>query len=476
MVVHRSDKPEIGVQFSALVLNFKRMEVITIFTAQDFYESDNIEAAIITAINDHKSSPAYKEAEEAQAYYAGNNLEIMRRLTYLQRHGLEDSKVKYHKLCSGFFPKLVKQLSQYLLGNGVTLEEQVKSRLGIGFDKQLQRMGVQALVDGSNWGFWNVDKLVIFRVTEFVPLFDEQTGDLMAGIRFWQIHPDKPLYVELFEIDGITKFKGADNGSLQIIQDKKAYITKLRIDALGEEITDTENYPMIPIFQFKANDLGRSALTPGIRSMIDAYDFINSDLADGITQIEGLYKTIKDYGGDDAAQLINELQQLKATATVGDDSSVDFEVIEIPYEAKQTALELLRKQIYSDFQGLDMDTIKGSSLTNVAIKASMSDLDLRADELEWGSADLVHSILELLGIKNEEAQFKRRTLTNDTETVTNIYTARSDLDHRSALELNPTIPDSMVDEILDRYAIEQLGINEEEEIIEEENIIEDGGE
>lgn len=422
------------------------------------------------AINDYKSSPAYREAFEAQRYYEGHNTAISQRLTYLQRHGLTDSKVKFHKICSGFFPKLVKQLSQYLLGNGVTLDDKVKNKLGLGFDRKLQQIGIQSIVDGVNWGFWNIDKLIIFRATEFVPLFDEQTGDLMAGIRFYQIHPDKPMYVELFEIDGITKFVGNDEGGIQLLEDKKPYITKMRVDALGEEITDTDNYPMIPIFSFKANELGRSELTPGIKSMIDAYDFINSDLADGITQIEGLYKTIKNFGGDDAAQLINELQQLKATATDGQDSGVDFEVVEIPYQAKQTALELLRKQIYSDFQGLDMNTISGSSLTNTAIRAAMSDLDLKADVLEWGMADGIINVLKLLSIDNEEPQFKRAVLVNATETVANISTMMSDgyVTEAWAVKNNPLIKDIDQDDLIEELALnKQIEANNTFSIIEE---------
>lgn len=431
------------------------MEVIKIFTAQDFYEAENKESAIITAINDYKSSDMYKNAIEGQKYYSGRNTAIMDRLTYLQKHGLMDSKVKFHKICSGFFPKLIKQLSQYLLGNGVTLDEDVKNKLGLGFDKTLQKAGIQALIDAVNWGFWNVDKLIIFRATEFVPLFDEQTGDLRVGIRFWQIHEDKPLYVELFEEDGITKFSEEDGGSITLTQEKTAYIQKIRKDALGEEITDTENYPQIPIFALYANELRHSELTPGIKSMIDAYDFINSDLADGITQIEGLYWTIKNFGGDDAAQLLNELQQLKATATDGVESGVDSHVIEIPYQAKQTALELLRKQIYSDFMGMDMDSITGNSLTNVAINVAKTDLDLKADLFEWGCADFVHNILYLLGINNVEAQFKRRSISNDTETVGNLSTMLSDgyIDIQMAVELCPLIPDIQQKDLLDRLDI-----------------------
>jgi len=426
----------------------------------------------------------YTEAMDAQAYYAGKNIEILRRLTYLQKHGLIDSKVKFHKICSGFFPKLVKQLSQYLLGNGVTLPEGIKGKLGLRFDSTLQKMGIQALVDGVNWGFWNLNKLYVFRATEFVPLFDEGNGDLRAGIRFWRLAPDKPLFVELYEESGITKYDESENETLAIREEKMPYIYKIRTDGISSEIIDTENYSKIPIFPLWANELKRSELTPGMKSMVDAYDFINSDLADSITLIEGVYWAIKNYGGDSVPELVKEMEAFRAIVTEHGDSSgsdATSHVIEIPYQAKQAALDIYRKLIYSDFMGLDMDSIKGGTLTNVAINVAKSDLDLKADLFEWQCADFVHNLLNLIGVSEKvEAQFKRRSITNDTEMVTNIYTMRADLDHKTALELNPIIPDIMVDTILDRFALEQLGIDEDDgeeidEVIEDEEAASDGG-
>lgn len=399
----------------------------------------------------------YQTAYAAQEYYAVRNIEILNRLTYLQKHGLTDSKVKFHKICSAFFPKLVKQLSQYLLGNGVTMDENVKKKLGLGFDKSLQKAGMQALVDGVNWGFWNVDKLIIFRATEFVPLYDEQNGDLRAGIRFWRIDSDKPLYVEMFEEDGITKYGEENDSSLRLIEEKRDYIQKIRTDALGSEIIDTDNYPTIPVFALYANDLKQSEFTTGIRSMIDAYDFINSDLVDGITQIEGIYWVVKNYGGNDMAELLKDMQQLHATYTEGADGGADSQIIEIPYQAKQAALGLLRKQIYADFMALDMDTLTGSSLTNVAINTAKTDLDLKADMFEWQCADFVQGILGLLGIDNVEPQFKRRSITNDTETISNLSTMLDDgyITKEFAVKHNPLIPDIEQEELIKELAIEQ---------------------
>lgn len=401
----------------------------------------------------------------AQKYYNGKNDAVLKRLTYLQKNGVHDSKVIFHKLCSGFFPKFIKQESQYLLGNGVTVSYEAKKALGGDkFDNLLQKTGLQSLVDGVNWGFWNVDHLVVFRATEFLPLYDEMTGSVRAGIRFWQISSEKPFYVEVFEEDGFTRYKSTSGLEGFLIEEKKrSYKEIIHRDVISYEVVGAENYCRLPIFPFYANDLKQSELTNGIKSMIDAYDFISSDLVDGITLIEGVYWVIKNYGGDEVADLIKELETLKATYT-DDDSNAESSIIELPYQAKETALKLLSKQLYTDFMALNMSELTGGSLTNVAINVAKTDFDLKVDLFEWQALDFVNNILSLIGYENEEIQFKRRTITNDTETVQNIYTMRADLDHETALDLNPLIPDQMVDDILRRFAAEQLGLEDGEEL------------
>ena len=440
-------------------------------TFQDFEkakENGSLERFLGEAIDSYRGSESYKTAVDAQAYYKGENIAIVQRMTYLQRIGKMDSRVKFHKLRNGFFPKAVKQLGQYLLGNGVTLEKNVKEKLGIKFDKKLQEMGMQALVDGVSWAFWELDHMVLFRATEFFPLLDEETADVKAAIRFFRIDDDKPLFVELFQKSGITKYKGKDERSLELAGEETAYKFRLRVYETDREeavVTDTDNYPVIPVFPLYANELQRSEFTPGIRSMIDAHDFISSDLADGITLIEGLYWVFKNFGGDDVKELAKEIQAIKVAHTASDETDVQHNTVEIPYQAKQAALDLLEKQMYSDFMAMNMKEITGGSLTNIAINVAKTDLDLKTDIFEWQCAALVQNILGLLGIENVEPKFKRRSISNDTEMVANIYTMRGDLDRRTALMLNPLVPDDIVDSILASLdAEEAAGVSSLEEL------------
>lgn len=438
-----------------------------LLTFQDFQQaiSENKKAEFIQqAIADKKASNEFQDAKTAQAYYARKNVAIMKRLGYLERVRGMKVNVTFHKLCSGFFPMFVKQLSQYLLGNGVSIDEKIKEKLGRKFDNTLQKMGIYALVDGACWGFWNKDTLMPFRIADnggyngFFVLPDELTGEPMVGIKFSQIDSDKPMVVELFEADGITKYK-TDDKTLIETTPKTAYIQTVRRDAISTETIGEDNYCVLPIFPLYANELHQSELDNGLKGLIDAYDFVLSDLIDDITQNEGMYKVVKNFGGAELSDLLNELMLTKSTYTDSKDTGVDINAIEVPYQAKQTALTNIRNQAYSDFMALDMSALTGGSLTNVAINVAKTNLDLKTDIFEWQVADFVENILDLIGVTDYDViKFKRRTITNDSETVTNYSAMMMDgyIDVEWAIDNNPLIADEDRKDLKERLSFAEM--------------------
>jgi len=435
-----------------------------VLSYQDFLkaieEGTKKEELILSAIEEYQESETYERAAMAQKYYARENVAILQRMNYLQRRGQVNSKIVFHKLCSGFFPKFCKQIAQYLLGNGITLNDAIKKRLGPRFDKDLQTMGINTLVDGVNWGFWNVNRLIHFRATEFFTLLDERTSIPMVGIRFWQLDEDKPLNVELYEVEGMTQYITDENDELIIMPDTKLIRYKSRIysDCLTTQVLSENSYEVLPIFPLYANELKKSEFTDGLKSMIDAYDFIASDLADGITITEGIYWAVKNFGGEDAKQLVAEIENWRVTVDQNDATAQMFDV-EIPFNAKQYALKLLEDSMYNDCMVLNLKSIQGGGLTNVAINVAKTDFDLKTDIFEWQVADFVQNILSLIGLPEVEVKFKRRTITNDTETVNNISTMLSDgyIDREMAIQLCPLITDADQAPLLKRIELEAIG-------------------
>ena len=446
--------------------------MFTDVTYQDWLAAADRDRLLLTAIDRYKASRDFRGALEAGDYFRGCNSAVARK-TILRarkietrdasgrkriRTGTED--VVGNRIGSGFLFRFITQQNQFLLANGCILRDsETKARLGADFDRQLAALGERALIHGVSWGFWNVDHLEVLEAARdsrsgFFALMDEMTDEAMLGIQFWQITPDKPMYIRLFEMDGVAVFK-VEKSLLIPMMPKRPYIVTLRSDALGDEVLSTANYQRLPIIPLYANTERHSELTPAIKAKIDAYDNILSDFADNLDRANDVYWVLNNFGGttDDIAQMLEEIQRIKAVANLSDgtgsSSTAEPHTIEVPYAARQTALDILERALYQDYMALNIDALTGGSLTNVAIRAATANLNLKADRYEWQVFRFVQQLLALLGVTTEEIRFQRQCIANESEMVADIAAMRPDIDRRTALKLNPYIQPEEIDALLE---------------------------
>ena len=403
-------------------------------TYQDFQKNPDL----LSFITWHKSTGLYKEALDADEYDKKRNVEILRYQKFLydeagRKH--PDLISPNNKLCSGFFPQFITQQNQYLLGNSVQFEKpETKTRLGKRFDTDLQKLGRCALLHGKAFGYW-ADRLYVFPVTQFVPLYDEIDGVLKAGIRFWQVDNEKPLNVTLYEADGYTQYIYRNSGNAEQTSEKQSYIIRaVESQAFGAEIIGVENYSTLPIKQLNGNPNQQSELV-GIRGQIDAYDRIKSGFANDMDMANFVYWILKNSGGMTDKELTSFVQRVKNIGVVvaEDESAVpEMKTQDIPYQARQVYLEKLEKDLYRDFGALDVTVLQGGQKTATEIQAAYLSVDLKADMYEYELIEFVQSILELLKI-DDTPKFKRNRVVNETELVQTVLMKADRLDEETVL-------------------------------------------
>lgn len=440
------------------------------YTYQDFIrESDRLQA-ISTAIVHHRNSEIYLTAKKADNYDKQLNETIM---TYVQTiftaTGLpvEDFTASNNKLCSNFFHRLNTQRCTYLLGNGVSFSKNkreernedgvnitidtTKELLGDKFDTDLKKIGYKALIHGICFGFWNVDKLHKFPITEFVPLWDEETGALRAGIRFWRIDDTKPMIVVVYEEDGYTKYKSKSNVGIDLeeIQNKKAYKTIVSItEADGEEIVGEDNYGSLPIVPLWGSDLHQSTLV-GMQEKIDSFDLIRSGFANDLTDCAQIYWIIENCHGMSPQDLERFRDRMKINHIVVADtenSRVSPYTQEVPHQARSAYLSEIRAGIYEDFGALDVHTVAAGA-TNDHIDAAYQPMDEEADDFEYQVTEFIQQILNLMGIEDIPV-FKRNRISNENEQTQMILSASDYLNDETILNKLPFITVDEVSSIL----------------------------
>ena len=436
-------------------------------TYQDFLKKSGSEQEkqefILEAISEHKQSGMYNLAADAEEYAHQRNSTITnyQKLLYtVSGKAVPDNYSANYKLCSNFFDRFVTQENQYLLGNGVTLEKDAnKKKLGKKFDQQLQRAGRDALVEGVSFGFWNYDHLESYKLTEFVPLYDEETGALMGGIRFWQLEYNKPLRATLFELDGYTDYIKKKNEQIKVLNEKRNYkqiVTEGGVD--GTIIRDGGNYPSFPIIPLWASPQKQSCFV-GMKQNIDAYDLIKSGFANDLDDASMIYWTIQNAGGMDdidLARFVERMKTVRAAVVDGDaGANAEAHTMDVPYQSRVAYLERLENDLYNDFQALNVKSLQGGQKTATEIAAAYQPFDNKVDQYEYCVLDFLEELFKLVGIEDNPT-FKRSRIVNQLEETQMILTAAQYLDDETILKHLPFLTQDEVEGIMKRKAAEDL--------------------
>lgn len=443
------------------------------YTYQDFLKvaKERLGDWIWSAINAHEAGPQCKTARLADMYDAQRNPtvnEYVKTLFTLTGSQVEDFTASNNRIASNFFNRLNTQRVMYSLGNGVSFlqpdeegDDETKLALGRHFDHDVKEAAYYACIHGESYCFWNLDRMHVFKVTEFVPLWDEHTGMLRAGIRYWRLTQEHPMTAVLYEEDGYTEFKQPDEGGSKLVAQgpKSAYKTTYSyVPADGTaQIVGEENYGTLPIVPMWASRLKQSTLI-GMQSAIDSYDLIRSGFANDLTDCSQVYWIVSNAGGMTDADLNRFRDRLKtmhiASVDASDGAGAQPYTQDIPHEARDAYLTMIRNGLYEDFGALDVHTVAAGA-TNDHIDAAYQPMDENAAEFEYWVGEAIQQILALQGI-DDYPIFKRNRISNMKEQVEMVVAEAQWLDTKTILRKLPNISAEEIAAIMEGMDTEDM--------------------
>ena len=467
-------------------------------TFQDYERAENKTKWLQSALISYRSSNEYKKAVEEEEYMAGRNVSIMNvtRIIYDMAGLPETDFTKTNvKIRNKMIHRLVTDRCSYSLGNGVSFasktkeivkgemvtSDPVKEMLGPKFDQRLKKAGYWALANGTSFLYVHMGhkkqqwEYTLFKKTEFLPLYDEETGALRGGVRFWSLDWGKrPITAVLYTEEGYTKYKTPYKkygiSSLEKVEDLKPYIeTVEESEAFGEEVTGMGDMTMIPIFPLHSGENRDSALD-NLKPLIDAYDLVLSGFCNDVTDIPQIYWLITGAMGmteKDKRKLLDRLMLQHMAVIDGENSKMEGFTQEVPYEARERCLKQLRNQMYENWGGFDVHTVEAGA-TNDHIDAAYWPMDEEADAFEYEVIECVQQILEMMGTEDTPL-FKRNRVSNQKEQTDMVVEAANWLDDQTVLEKLPFITVDEVDSIMARKDTESynrfddLDLDEEDE-------------
>lgn len=384
--------------------------MVTLKTYQDLLacgdDEEKRKRFIDTAIADFLNSDEYKIAEESELYYKNRNPDIENNEKFVyDLNGIAhiDNFSPNSKIKQNYYFMLINQAVMYTLGNGVAFDnEKVKEKLGVDFDNVLRKILTDAMVSKTGWGFYHDETVDFIPYKRFIGLPDEYDGSYKAGIWFFKIADNKPRSITLYEIDGYTEYIQEPGRDIEVKTPKRAYKTRSNKAAIDEDIIAFENYPAFPIVPL--NNINAQSCFVGVGETLKMLDAMYSKMVNNVSQGDLLYWVFRNYGGmtqTDAETAVNRLIK-SHVVLIDDDGDATPHQIEIPYEASEATISVIKKVLVDGMMGVDTAQIYSGNTTATAINAAYENLNIKESMLEYEIGSFIRRIFKVAGIDEKE--------------------------------------------------------------------------
>lgn len=404
-------------------------------------------------INEDLASEKKKKAAEGQRYYEAEHDILKCRLFYYNADGelVEDKMRANIKISHPFFRELSDQLAYHILSfkqNPIRAKDNVEGLqvflddyFGAKFWAEIGDLITDAYNMGFGYlyGYKNAEDKLVFECADSMGVAEVREQDT----------DDKCKYLVYHYIDRIDKGKkvirriqvwndkeihyfvqSGANGKVE--KDKAVPINPRPHVVYTEDETEKQSgAPLgyIPFWRLDNNKKQHSGLKP-IKGLIDDYDLHACSLSNNLKDFDTPLHVVSGYQGDN----LDELQtNLKTKKIIGVDADGDVQVrtVDIPYQARKEKLDIDERNIYKFGMGFNSSQVGDGNITNVVIQSRYTLLEMKAKKMQDRLCALLEEIIkvvldEINAANNKdfkfsdiEFDFKRDTITNETENIAN---------------------------------------------------------
>lgn len=371
---------------------------------------------ILQFIQKDASSDKKQFARIGEKYYEGDHDIKNYELYYYNADGelVRDETRSNIKISHPFFTELVDQKAQYMLSgkDGFVFSDipELQNELDSYFNENESFIAecLDLITDSSSKGFGymyaykNIEDRLAFQCADSMGVIEvraKDTDDNCNYVIYWYIDRiDKGQKIikriEVWDEKQVYYYvQDSDDGKI-IEDDSKELNPRPHVLYTKGKNTYFEEFGFIPFFRLDNNKKQFSDLKP-IKALIDDYDLMSCGLSNNLQDVsEGIY-VVTGFKGDNLDELIQNVK-VKKHIGVDSDGSLDIKTIEIPYQARQTKLELDEKNIYRFGMGFNSAQLGDGNITNVVIKSRYALLDLKCNKLEARLKQFLRKIMKIV--------------------------------------------------------------------------------
>ena len=356
-------------------------------------------------------------AKTGLRYYEGDHDIKNYRVFYVDSEGeLQEDKTKSNiKITHPFFTENVDQTVQYMLsGKDAFVKSDVpelQTELDAYFNEnedflaELYEVLTGAVSKGFDYmyAYKNAEDRTAFQWADSIGVVEVEArfaSDKKDHVLYWyvdRIDKDGKKIVKIQDWDDTQAFFYQRTGEGKIEKDENALInpkphTIYKKD--GDESTYYESFGFVPFFRLDNCKKQFSGLKP-IKELIDDYDLMSCGLSNNIQDTNEALYVVKGFEGDNLDELHMNIKAKKHIG-VSEDGDVEIRTIDIPYQARQTKLELDEKNIYRFGMAFNSAQLGDGNITNIVIKSRYALLDLKCNKLEIRLKQFMRKLLKIV--------------------------------------------------------------------------------
>lgn len=372
---------------------------------------------IKTFMDNDAASVKKRLAREGQQYYEADHDIKNYRIFYVNADGmLEEDKTKSNiKISHPFFTELVDQEVQYMLSgkdgfvksDDPDLQEQLDAYFNENedFTAELEDVLTGCISKGFEYAYAykNAEDKLAFKCADSLGVVEvraKETDDGCEYVIFWyidRIGKDNKKIKRIQVWDKTQTFYYVEDGDGGIVLDDSEKINP-KPHIMWTEGDDPaihyEDFGVIPFFRLDNCKKQFSGLKP-IKALIDDYDLMSCGLSNNLQDTAEALYVVKGFEGDNLDELMVNIKAKKHIG-VSDDGGVEVHTVDVPYQARQTKLDLDEKNIYRFGMGFNSAQLGDGNITNVVIKSRYALLDLKCNKLEIRLKQFMRKLLKVV--------------------------------------------------------------------------------
>ncbi|MBO7251395.1 MAG: phage portal protein [Oscillospiraceae bacterium] len=372
---------------------------------------------IKTFMDNDAASIKKRLAKEGQRYYEADHDIRDYRIFFVNADGmLEEDKTKSNiKISHPFFTELVDQEVQYMLSgkdgfvrsDDPNLQEQLDAYFNDNedFTAELEDLLTGCVSKGFEYAYAykNADDKLAFKCADSLGVVEvraKETDDGCEYVIYWYVDRigkdnKKIKRIQVWDKTQTYYYVEEENGGI-VPDDSETQNPRPHI--MWTEGDDGkiyyEDFGVIPFFRLDNCKKQFSGLKP-IKSLIDDYDLMSCGLSNNLQDTAEALYVVKGFEGDNLDELMVNIKAKKHIG-VSDDGGVEVHTVDVPYQARQTKLDLDEKNIYRFGMGFNSAQMGDGNITNVVIKSRYALLDLKCNKLEIRLKQFMRKLLKVV--------------------------------------------------------------------------------